>query len=131
MAKGAVPVLTAFYLGTPEGVAALCGFCAFLGHLYPLFFSFRGGKGVATALGMIGALHWPTLLLVATTWLLVLYLTRISSVAAIISFLAAPIYTLFTQPTIFFPILVLSLFLLMRHYHNIAQLIRGEEQRIQ
>jgi len=127
IAKGIVPVLLARELGLSESTAAYCGFCAFLGHLYPVYFDFRGGKGVATAMGAILALHWPTALVIIGVWLLVIYITRISSLAAIISFFIAPMLTLMTRADLFYPILVLSLILLLRHHTNIAQLLRGEE----
>ncbi len=127
IAKGIVPVILARELGLNESSAAYCGFCAFLGHLYPVYFDFRGGKGVATAMGAILALHWPTAAVIIGVWLLVAYTTRISSLAAIISFFIAPMLTLMTRAELFYPILVLSLILLLRHHHNIQQLFRGEE----
>lgn len=127
IAKGIVPVLLAMELGLNESSAAYCGFCAFLGHLYPVYFDFRGGKGVATAMGALVALHWPTAALIGGVWLVVAYATRISSLAAIISFFMAPMLTLMTRAELFYPILVLSLMLLLRHHTNIAQLIKGEE----
>lgn len=128
VAKGVAPVLIAQRLELPDSIAAFCGFCAFLGHLYPVYFDFRGGKGVATALGAVAALHWPTALLMALAWLLVAYTTHISSLAAIISFLLAPVLVLVSRADLFHPVLILSLMLLFRHRANIVQLIRGEEK---
>lgn len=127
VAKGIVPVLLARELGLSESGAAYCGFCAFLGHLYPVYFDFRGGKGVATAMGVLVAVHWPSFLLIGAVWLLVAYLTRISSLAAIIAFFTAPMLVLMTRAELFYPVLVLALILLLRHHHNIAQLLKGEE----
>ncbi len=128
VAKGVVPILIARRLGMPETIAALCGFCAFLGHLYPVYFDFRGGKGVATAFGVLGTLHWPSLLIVGGIWLLVFVTTRFSSLASIAAFFLAPFILLLTDPALFHPILVLSLILLFRHRHNIVLLVKGEEQ---
>lgn len=127
VAKGVVPVLIARQLGLPDSIAAFCGFCAFLGHLYPVYFDFQGGKGVATAMGAVAALHWPSALAIGLVWLVVAATTRISSLAAIISFFTAPMLVLLIRADLFYPILVLSLMLLFRHRVNIMQLIRGEE----
>jgi len=129
VAKGMVPVWVARQVGAPESIAAFCGFCAFLGHLYPVYFDFRGGKGVATALGVMVFLHWPSTLVVIGIWLLVAASTRISSMASVTSFLLAPIIVLLLKPELFHPVLVLSLMLLFRHRHNIMQLFKGQEQR--
>lgn len=130
VAKGIVPVVLARELGLSENSAAYCGFCAFLGHLYPVYFDFRGGKGVATAMGALVALHWPTACLIGLVWLVVAYTTRISSLAAIVAFFTAPMLVLITKAGLFYPILVLSLMLLLRHHSNIAQLLKGEEQPV-
>ena len=127
IAKGIVPVAIARELGLRENIAALCGFCAFLGHLYPVYFDFRGGKGVATAMGMVAALHWPTAAIIGLIWISVFVTTRFSSLAAIASFCAAPVLVLFTRAELFYPILILALMLLFRHRNNIVQLIRGKE----
>lgn len=128
VAKGVAPIVIARELGLPEDIAALCGFCAFLGHLYPVYFDFRGGKGVATAFGMLGTLHWPSMLIVGGLWLLVFFSTRFSSLASIAAFFLAPLIVLLVHPELFNPILILSLMLLFRHRHNILLLIKGEEQ---
>lgn len=128
VAKGVVPVIIARRLNMPESIAALCGFCAFLGHLYPVYFDFRGGKGVATAFGVLAILHWPSMLIVGGIWLLVFLSTRFSSLASIAAFFLAPLIMLITHPELFHPILVLCLMLLFRHRHNILLLIKGQEQ---
>lgn len=128
--KGIIPVWAARQAGAPESIAAFCGFCAFLGHLYPVYFDFRGGKGVATALGVLVTLHWPSTLIVAGVWLYLAFTFRISSLASIISFLLAPVVVLLMKPELFHPVLVLSAMLLFRHRHNFVQLLKGQEQRI-
>ncbi len=130
VAKGVIPVLIARRLGLPDSIAAFCGFWAFLGHLYPVYFDFRGGKGVATAMGAVTALHWPSALAIGLVWGIVAFTTRISSLAAIVSFFTAPMLVLLIRAELFYPILVLSLMLLFRHRNNIAQLLKGEEQPV-
>ena len=130
VAKGIVPVVIARQLQLPDSIAALCGFCAFLGHLYPVYFDFRGGKGVATAFGVLAILHWPSMLVMAGLWLLVAFSTHISSLASIASFFLAPWIVLMARADLFYPVLVLSLMLLFRHRVNISQLIKGQEHAI-
>ncbi|MAR89649.1 MAG: acyl-phosphate glycerol 3-phosphate acyltransferase [Pseudomonadales bacterium] len=126
--KGMVPILIARHLGMPEPIAALCGFCAFLGHLYPVYFDFRGGKGVATAFGVLAILHWPTALVLGALWVLVFVSTRFSSLASIVTFFLTPFGILLTHGEVFYPVLILSLILLWRHRHNLILLLRGREQ---
>src|SRR3954469_23713386 len=94
--KGVVAVLIARFLaerlGYGDGVVALAGLASFLGHLYPIFFRFQGGKGVATAAGVLLALNWMVGLACLGTWLLVAVLTRYSSLAALVTALLAPVY---------------------------------------
>lgn len=125
--KGVIPVLLARYLDLLPGVAALAGFFAFLGHLFPVFFQFRGGKGVATAFGLLFALHWPTGLVSGAVWVVLFGLLRISSVASMAAFITAPACLWFWLPTAFWPMVILTLVLLLRHHENIRRLINGEE----
>ena len=125
--KGTVPVLVAYGLGLSATAAALVGFCAFLGHLFPVFFQFRGGKGVATAFGLLFPLHWPSGLVAGAVWLLVFGVTRISSVASLLAFIAAPISLWFWLPTAFWPMAALTLIMVIRHRANLAKLLSGEE----
>ena len=127
--KGAAAVLIARAL-VPEA-ALLAGLAAFLGHLYPLYLGFRGGKGVATFLGVTLAAAWPVGLACCATWLLVAALFRISSLAALAAALASPLYAwLWAGPGMIALSSVLALFILIRHRANIERLIRGEEPRI-
>ncbi|MBD3651619.1 MAG: glycerol-3-phosphate 1-O-acyltransferase PlsY [Alcanivorax sp.] len=125
--KGTVPVLVAYGLGLSATAAALVGFCAFLGHLFPVFFQFRGGKGVATAFGLLFPLHWPSGLVAGAVWLLVFGVTRISSVASLLAFVAAPISLWFWLPTAFWPMAALTVIMVIRHRANLAKLLSGEE----
>ncbi|MFZ9552832.1 MAG: glycerol-3-phosphate 1-O-acyltransferase PlsY [Hylemonella sp.] len=140
-AKGCVPLLLIRWYGRPygleEGALALAGLGAFLGHLYPVFFRFQGGKGVATALGVL--LGFDALLGLATllTWLIVAYFTRFSSLAALVSAVFAPVYYIFgagvawtMAPAVLWAIGVMCVLLIYRHAENIGRLVRGSETRI-
>lgn len=130
--KGVIPMVACHLLGVPALVFALAGLAVFLGHLYPVFFGFRGGKGVATALGALLGLQWSVGLLVVGTWLAMAALFRISSLAALVAAAAAPIYMWWLRPEP--PFIIASVFmtalLYWRHRSNIRNLIDGTEGRI-
>lgn len=130
--KGVIPVLVARAIGLHEQLVAAVGFAAFLGHLYPLFFRFEGGKGVATALGVLLALHLPLGGAVVAIWLAAVALTRISSVGAISAFIAAPLLThyLFGLDQAMLGVAGMSLLLLARHKENMKALIEGRERKL-
>jgi len=128
--KGAAAVLIARRYG-PELAVIAAALGAFLGHVFPVWLKFRGGKGVATFLGVALALSWPVGLLAAATWAATAALWRISSLSALIAALAAPVYfALFGQMLYAALALVLALLILFTHRDNIARLMRGEEPRI-
>jgi len=134
--KGYVPVLAVLIwgprFGLGEGTAALVGLAAFLGHLWPVFFRFQGGKGVATAAGVIFGLN--PLLGVATlaTWLIIAWFSRYSSLAAIVSAAFAPMYQLLiweAGPTAL-ALIIMGLLLVWRHSANIRKLMAGTESKL-
>ena len=130
--KGVLPVLLARGLALSPTVEALCALASFLGHLHPLYFRFRGGKGVATALGAITALAWPVGCVMAALWLAVAALTRYSSLASMAAAIGAPVAALWLAPD---PasqrvLLVIAAFVLWRHRANVRRLIDGTESRI-
>ena len=134
--KGFVAVLVAQQLAEALGAASwtvpAAALAVFLGHLYPLYHGFRGGKGVATALGVQFGLWWPIGLTVAAVWLFVAKVLRISSLSALVSMALAPLIVWFFWPE---PILLgmqvlISLLLFWRHRSNIANLISGQEGKI-
>lgn len=119
-------------LGLQESLAAWCGLAAFLGHVFPVFFGFKGGKGVATAMGVwLGFSLWLGLAFIAT-WLVMAGLFRISSLAALIAAAAAPIYAglILGWNTFAGVTLVMSVLLIYRHKSNIQKIIAGTETRI-
>lgn len=130
--KGLIPATVAILIGLAPDTVAIVGLAAFVGHLYPVFFGFRGGKGVATAVGVILALSWITGLALIATWLLISFLLRISSLAAIGSAILAPAYIwyLTAQPAYVIAVGIMSLILIWRHRSNIRNLLSGQEPRI-
>lgn len=129
--KGVLPVVIAGYIGLDTAGVAAVAFAAFIGHLYPVFFNFKGGKGVATALGGFLALSPALAGTILLSWLLVFLLSRISSLSAIIASSLAPIYSiwLIENVTARWIILVMAIMLVIRHRGNIQRLLAGEETK--
>jgi glycerol-3-phosphate acyltransferase PlsY len=135
--KGWFAVWLAMKLAPNYGVddrgIALVALAVFLGHLWPIFFKFVGGKGVATALGVLIGLHWWLGLATLATWLIIAYAFRYSSLAALVASIFAPFYYAFGESGIdaqFFAVLVMSVLLVYRHRQNIGNLLAGKESRI-
>lgn len=135
-AKGAVAVWLVRALGAPFGVGelgvALAALAAFAGHLYPVFFGFKGGKGVATFLGALLALDWGAGLLACAAWLAVALVFRYSSLSSLCAAVVAPLALLWLTGAAdaSLVIAVMSVLLVVRHRQNIANLIAGKERRI-
>ncbi|HMN86996.1 MAG TPA: glycerol-3-phosphate 1-O-acyltransferase PlsY [Bauldia sp.] len=129
--KGTVAVLIAGALYGSDG-AMLGGLGAFLGHVFPVWLKFRGGKGVATYLGVLLGLAWPAALIFAAIWIAVAFLTRFSSAAALVASLATPVVLLavLDENRIAGLFVVLTVILFIRHAENIRRLIAGTESRI-
>ena len=132
LVKGVVPVLAARAADLPPGEVALVGLAAFLGHLYPVFFGFRGGKGVATALGALLGMEPLLGAGVLATWLVVAGVSRYSSLAALVASVLAPGYAwvLSGHPGVVGAVSVMAALLVWRHRANIRRLLAGEEGRI-
>ena len=132
MLKGLVPVLIAKLLGADLTIQAAVAVAAFLGHLYPLFFGFKGGKGVATALGVLLGLHWPVGLLTIATWLVIAKVFKISSLAALLAILVTPLYIWWLIPnqSLLIAMLFMGTLLFWRHRSNIKSLLAGSEGKI-
>jgi glycerol-3-phosphate acyltransferase PlsY len=140
-AKGWLPVALVHWFGQPyglgEGTMAMAGLAAFIGHLYPIFFRFVGGKGVATALGVLLGISPMLGLAVAATWLAMAWFFRYSSLASLTAAVAAPIlYVLgdglawYLNKGVLLALSVMSLLLVYRHAENIGRLARGTESRL-
>ncbi|MGB1879885.1 MAG: glycerol-3-phosphate 1-O-acyltransferase PlsY [Gammaproteobacteria bacterium] len=131
-AKGVLPVLSAHTLGMTPLLAALCGLAAFLGHLYPVFYRFQGGKGVATFIGVTLAFDWRLGVLFIVTWLTVALVTRFSSLAALVATACVPAvtWTLGYATAISAVFVVFVGLIFWRHRQNISNLLQGTEGRI-
>ena len=128
--KGAAAVLLAAMWGPDVQLTAALG--ALLGHLYPVWLRFKGGKGVATALGVLLAIAWQVGLAACATWLVVAGLLRYSSVAGLVSLAAAPLYAWWFRGDLQLVELaaIIAAFIWLRHRANIARLIKGQEPKI-
>ncbi len=129
-AKGGVAVLVARAL-VGEPAALVAGFAAFLGHLFPVWLGFRGGKGVATFLGVLLALDFAAGLAACATWLATAFLFRYSSLAALVASASAPVWLWFLgRPDAVLLCLALAVLVWIRHHANIRRLLAGDEPRI-
>lgn len=130
--KGLLPVALCHLLDQTALIFALVAFAAFLGHLYPVFFGFQGGKGVATALGTQFGLHWMIGGGVALIWLFVAKVMNISSLAALIAMILAPliIWLVWPAPELLAMQIIMTAILIWRHRSNIRRLLSGDEGRI-
>ena len=127
--KGTVAVLVAGWFG-PD-LALYAGFAAFLGHIFPVWLNFKGGKGVATYLGVLAGIHWPAALAFAVVWLGVAFLTRFSSLAALVAALVVPVFLYFlghgSAAALF---VIMTAIVYYKHWANISRLMAGTEARI-
>ncbi|QYZ66803.1 MAG: acyl-phosphate glycerol 3-phosphate acyltransferase [Gammaproteobacteria bacterium (ex Lamellibrachia satsuma)] len=132
MLKGLIPMLIAHLFTDSPLILALTAIAAFLGHLYPLFFGFQGGKGVATALGVQFGLHWAVGGSVALVWLFMAKVLNISSLAALVSMALAPVFVWYfwPAPELIAMQVVMSIILFWRHRSNIQNLLQGAEGSI-
>jgi len=131
-AKGLIPVLAAQALQLESLWLALVGLAAFLGHLYPVFFGFRGGKGIATGFGVMLGWHWLLGAAGLLTWVLVAAVFRMSSLSALLSFALAPVYLLLLTGDVALTaaMALMAVITAWRHRENIQRILRGEEPKI-
>lgn len=139
--KGWLPVMLVRFFGKPygleEGTLALVGLAAFLGHLYPVFFRFQGGKGVATALGVLVGVDAYLGLAVCASWLIIAFFSRYSSLASLVAAVFAPVYYVmgagiawYLEKPVLLMMVVMAGFLFWRHSQNIARLLKGTESKL-
>lgn len=135
--KGIIPVILAKGLTVFLSIDSLlplasAGFGAFLGHLYPVFFKFRGGKGVATALGVLLVFSWKAFLFTGITWMIMAIVFRYSALAALTGFALAPVYLRLTETSPLLPVtmIIITVLIFWRHRSNIIKLIQGQESKI-
>jgi acyl phosphate:glycerol-3-phosphate acyltransferase len=128
--KGTAAVLIAFHFWG-QNAAIVAGFFAFLGHLFPVWLKFKGGKGVATYLGLLAAFAWPIALFFIAVWISVAFITRYSSASALTASLLSPIaLLLFGYSSVALLFAVLSIILWVMHRANIGRLLAGTESRL-
>ena len=128
--KGTLPVYIAYYLNIPPFAIGFIGIATCLGHIFPPYSGFKGGKGVATGLGTLLPLGMDMTGLLIFTWLLTIALSGYASLAAIVTAIAAPIFIEFIKPEFTLPVLMLSVLIILRHISNIHRLISGKEKKI-
>ncbi len=130
--KGLIPVITAWLLQQSPLTVSLVAIAAFLGHLFPIFFGFKGGKGVATALGAILGLNYLVALCALGIWIIIFALTRISSLSALIAAVSAPLflYLFNASSEIVWAVILMDILLIYRHKGNIQRLLKGEEGKL-
>lgn len=139
--KGWLPVILVRYFGKPfgleDGTIALVGLAAFVGHLWPVFFRFQGGKGVATFIGVVFGIDLVLGLATGATWLIIAFFLRYSSVASLVSAVFAPVYYLFgdriqwyAEKPVLLALFVMALLLVVRHRENINRLLQGNESKL-
>jgi acyl phosphate:glycerol-3-phosphate acyltransferase len=136
--KGAAALLIARAITDNDAVAAIAGGAAFLGHLYPVWLGFKGGKGVATFFGLMLAAAWPLGLVAAAVWLLTAAVFRVSSLSALVATVVTPVLALMpiallnlpTSNSVFLLALAAMALIWLRHFDNIIRLIKGKEPRI-
>lgn len=129
--KGFIPVYIAHFTSLSAMAISSIALAAFIGHLFPVFFGFKGGKGVATALGVLLALAWPVGCAALITWIVVAALFRYSSLAALVTAVLLPLYVyLWSNPEYLMAVIIISLLLIIKHRDNILRLWSGKESKI-
>ncbi|WP_336276906.1 glycerol-3-phosphate 1-O-acyltransferase PlsY [Bartonella sp. CB178] len=132
--KGTVVVVAAkfFSFSAESNIIVLTGFFAFLGHLFPIWLKFKGGKGVSTYLGVCIGLYWPAAIVFAAIWLTFFLFTRYSSLSSLITTIVVPIFVYFSCPCLYTrcTMLVMSIFVVAKHRANINRLLIGKESKI-
>ena len=130
-AKGAIPVLVARWLFPETPLPYIAGGAAFIGHLFPVWLGFKGGKGVATFYGVLFAAAWPVGIVAAIAWLASFAVTRISSLSALVAALAAPVAAWLTGQVwaCVGLVTIMALLIFVRHHENISRLLKGQEPR--
>jgi glycerol-3-phosphate acyltransferase PlsY len=128
--KGTLPVWGSYYIGLEPFYLAVVAVMACLGHMFPLFFGFSGGKGVATAFGSIMPLGLDLAAMLIMSWVMVIFLTHYSSLAAILSTSLAPVFTWLLKPEYTLPVAILSVLIVLRHKDNIIRLCQKQEPTV-
>lgn len=128
--KGTIPVWSAYFLALDPISLGFIAVAACVGHIYPVFFSFKGGKAVATAFGSLLPIGLSLAGLLVATWIAVVAVTRYSSLAALITVSLAPLYTWWIKPLYTLPVTFLTILIVFRHRANIVRLVQGKEPKV-
>ncbi|GAA5106856.1 glycerol-3-phosphate 1-O-acyltransferase PlsY [Bartonella jaculi] len=133
--KGTIIILVVKFLSAPTEnsiIVSLAGFFAFLGHLFPIWLKFKGGKGVATYLGVCLGLYWPAAIVFIVVWMAIFLLTRYSSLSALTAVIITPIFVYFSYPYFYAHcmLITMSIFVYIKHHANIGRLLVGKESKI-
>ncbi|WP_166839213.1 glycerol-3-phosphate 1-O-acyltransferase PlsY [Rheinheimera pleomorphica] len=128
--KGTIPVWGSYFLKIEPLFLGLIAICACVGHIFPLFFGFKGGKAVATAFGAMMPIGLDLAGLLIASWLIIVALSGYSSLAAILTVSLAPLFTWFIKPLYTVPVLMLSVLIILRHRENIVRLYQGKESKV-
>ena len=128
--KGTIPVWGSYFLQIEPLYLGLIAICACLGHIFPLFFGFKGGKAVATAFGAMMPIGLDLAGLLIASWLIIVAFSGYSSLAAILTVSLAPLFTWFIKPLYTVPVLMLSILIIVRHRENIVRLWQGKESKV-
>ena len=128
--KGTIPVWGSYFLQIEPLYLGLIAICACLGHIFPLFFGFKGGKAVATAFGAMMPIGLDLAGLLIASWLIIVAFSGYSPLAAILTVSLAPLFTWFIKPLYTLPVLMLSILIILRHRENIVRLYQGKESKV-
>ena len=128
--KGTIPVWGSYFLGIEAFYLGMIAICACLGHIYPLFFGFQGGKAVATAFGTMMPIGLDLAGLLISAWIILVGATGYSSFAAVVTVSLAPVFTWFIKPLYTVPVSMLSILIIFRHRQNIVRLWEGKESKV-
>lgn len=128
--KGTIPVYSAYFMGIEPLYLGFIAIAACLGHIFPLYFGFKGGKAVATAFGAMLPIGLDLAGLLILTWAVVVFIWGYSSLAAIVAVALAPVFTFLIKPLYTLPVAMLSLLIILRHKDNIKRLLAGEESKV-
>jgi glycerol-3-phosphate acyltransferase PlsY len=128
--KGTIPILLMKMVGG-ESAGLIAGLAAFAGHLFPIWLGFKGGKGVATNIGILFGLYWPLGLIFLAVWLAMAIVFRISSLSALTAAALSPLWAwLLDRPTYVLPLILLAALIWIMHHENITRLLKGQESKI-
>jgi glycerol-3-phosphate acyltransferase PlsY len=130
--KGIIPIVVGYQLGFTAGTLSVIGLCSLLGHIYPIFYDYKGGKGIATFIGILIALNWLLACCFVLTWATTAFFTRYSSLSALVAITVTPIAAyLIGVPTVMLSVLTCcSIIIFIHHKKNLVNLMKGDEKKI-